>query len=188
MNNFARFFSICVVLSIFLSGCATNASQMVSKRLDPEMLNRKLGTQTIDLSIDSKCPETKSVRVVNGESRTDEYCIDHVMGGCWWYVIPRDFTNDIVKYIDNRLSAGNIKIGSGSDIIVSLEELQSQEGVWTFGSICKIKVKIFETNYTQTYVGESGGPLGDYAAAYAIHLAVENFFKDPVVQSYLKCH
>ena len=55
MKNFARFCLICVVLCIFLSGCAANARQMVSNRLDPEMLNSKLETQTIDLSVDSKC-------------------------------------------------------------------------------------------------------------------------------------
>jgi hypothetical protein len=188
MKNFARYCLICIVLGILFSGCAsTNVSQMVNRRLDPEMLNSKLDTQTIDLSIGSKCQETKSVKIANGESRTDEYCIDHLNGGCRWYIIPKDFTNDIVRYIENRLSAGNIKVGSGSDIIVSLEELKSQEGFWTFGSSCKIKVQIPDINYTQTYVGESGGPLGDYAAAYAIHLAVENFLKDPVLQSYLKC-
>jgi hypothetical protein len=188
MITSARFFLILVAFCIFFLGCATNVNQMVSRRLEPKMLNDKLGTQTIDLSDDSKCPDVKAVRVVNGESRTDEYCIDHAMGGCRWFIIPKEFTNDIVKYIENRLIAGNIKVGSGDDIIVTLEELQSQEGTWTFGSTCKIKVQIYETNYTQTYEGESGGPLGDYAAAYAIHLAVEDFLKDPVFQSYLKCH
>ena len=127
-------------------------------------------------------------RVVNSESRTDEYCIDHSMGSCRWYIAPSDFTNAIVKYIEDRLIAGNVKVGSGGDILVSLEELKSQEGFWTFESICKIKVQILEIDYTQTYVGESGGPLGDYAAAYAIHLAVDNFIKDPVFQNYLKCY
>lgn len=189
MKSFANFCLICVVLWIaFLSGCATNASRMVSNRLDLENMNSKLGTQTIDLSVDGKCPETKSLKVVNGESRSDEYCINNVMGGCRWYIIPKDFSNEIVKYIEKRLTASNIKVGSGSDIIVSLEELKSQEGVWSFGSFCKIKIQIIEINYTQTYVGESGSGLGDFAAAYAIHLAVDNFFKDPVFQSYLKCH
>lgn len=189
MKNFINYFLICIVLCIaFLSGCSTNASRMVSNRLDLESMNSKLETQTIDLSVDGKCPETKSLRVVNGESRSNEYCINNVMGGCRWYVIPKDFSNEIVRYVEKRLRASNIKVGLGSDIIVSLEELKSQEGVWTFGSICKIKVQIIEINYTQTYVGESGSPLGDFAAAYAIHLAVDNFFKDPVFQSYLKCH
>jgi len=189
MKNAAIFCLICMVLCIaFLSGCSTNAGRMVSNRLDLEKMNSKLGTQTIDLSVDGKCPETKSLRVVNGELRSDEYCINNVMGGCRWYIIPKDFSNEIVNYVEKRLRASNIKVGIGSDIIVSLEELKSQEGVWSFGSICKIKVQIIEINYTQTYVGESGSGLGDFAAAYAIHLAVDNFFKDPVFQNYLKCH
>ncbi len=188
MKNFAHSCLISIVLCVVLSGCgAINGSKMISKRLDPQMLYSKLETQTVDLSLESKCEEIKSLKVVNGESRIDEYCIGNAMGRCRWYIIPREFTNEIVKYIENRLSESNINIGSGSDIIVSLEELKSQEGYWTFASTCKIKVQIFDINYTQTYIGESGGPLGDYAAAYAIHLAVENFIKDPVFQSYLKC-
>jgi len=188
MRNFARFCFICVVSCIFLSGCGpTRVDKMVARRLDPKMLDKKLGTQTIDLSVDSQCSEAKSVRVVNGELSTEQYCINNAMGGCRWYIIPKDLTNDIVKYIGDRLSASKINVGSGGEIIVSLEELKSQEGVWTFGSVCRIKVQISEINYTQTYIGESGGGLGDYAAAYAIHLAVENFFKDPVFQRYVKC-
>lgn len=187
MKRVAYLGLICLILSVVLSGCAANVNTMISKRLDTEMLHSKLQTHKTDLSADSKCQNTKSFTVVNGESNTDKYCIDHFMG-CRMYIIPREFTNDIVKYIENRLRESNIKVGSGSDIIVSLEELKSQEGVWTFGSVCKIKVNVPEISYTQTYVGESGGPLADYAAAYAIHLAVENFFKDPVFQGYLKCH
>lgn len=187
MKNCGRFFLFCMVVCAVFTGCAPNISQMIHNRLDPPTLSTKLGTQTIDLSVDSKCQETKSLRVVNGESRTDEYCINKFIG-CRWHIIPKDFTNEIVTYVEKRLSASNIKVGSGSDIIVSLDELKSQEGAWTFGSICKIKVQISDINYTQTYLAESGGPLGDYAAAYAIHLAVDNFFKDPVFQNYLKCH
>jgi hypothetical protein len=188
MKNFSLFYFICMASCVFLvSGCSINASQMVSKRLDIENMNSKLETQTMDLSVDGKCPGTKSLQVVNGESRTDEYCINYVMGGCRWYILPKDFTNEVVTYVQKRLNASNIKVGSGSDIIVSLEELKSQEGFWSFGSLCKIKIQITDINYTQTYVGESGSGLGDLAAAYAIHLAVDNFFKDPVFQNYLKC-
>ena len=189
MKKFNFFYLVCVALCIVSSGCgAMNFNQMISKRLDTEMLHSKLETQKTDLSVDSKCPDTRSLGVVNGESNTDQYCINNSMGGCRWYVIPKDFTNDIVKYIENRLRENNIKVGSGSDIIVSLEELKSQEGVWTFGSDSKLKINVPEINYTRTYTGESGSPLGDYAAAYAIHLSVENFFKDPVIQGYLKCY
>lgn len=179
---------VCIILSIFLIGCSMNANRMVSKRLDSGDLNGRLGTQTIDLSVGAECPGTKSLRVVSGETRTDNYCINEVMGGCRWYIIPKEFTDDIVKYIENRLTESRIKLGSDNMIIVSLEELKSQEGVWTFGSSCKIRIQIPEINYSQAYVGESGGALGDLAAAYAIHIAVDNFFKDPVFQNFINCH
>jgi hypothetical protein len=147
-----------------------------------------LGSQTIDLSVGGECPGTKLLGVTNGETRTDNYCINEVMGGCRWYIIPKDFANDIVKYIENRLTESKIKLGSDNMIIVSLEELKSQEGVWTFGSRCKIRIQIPEINYSQDFVGESGGALGDLAAAYSIHIAVDNFFKDPVFQNFIKCH
>lgn len=187
MRKFSYFCLVCIVLPIFLLCCATNANRMVSKRLDPADLNSRLGTQAIDLSVSAECPGTKSLRVVNGETRTDRYCIDQAIG-CRWYIIPKNFTNEIVKYVENRLTESKIKVGSDNAIIVSLEELKSQEGVWSFGSSCKIKIQIPEINYTQTYVGESGSGLGDLAAAYAIHLAVDNFFKDPVFQNFVKCH
>jgi hypothetical protein len=180
--------TVCIILSLFLIGCSMNANRMVSRRLDSGDLNNRLGTQTIDLSVGGECPGIKSLGVTNGEARTDNYCINEVMGGCRWYIIPRDFTNDIVKYIENRLTESKIKLGSDNMIIVSLEELKSQEGVWTFGSSCKIRIQIPEINYSQAFVGESGGALGDLAAAYAIHIAVDNFFKDPVFQNFIKCH
>ena len=186
MKNLLNFFTICLTSCILLSGCASNVNKIISKRLDTELMHSKLETKKTDLSADSKCSVAKSLNVINGESRTDKYCIDEFMG-CRMHIIPKDFTNEIVTYIEKRLAESNIRVGSSNDIIVSLEELKSQEGVWTFGSSCKIKVNIPEINYTQTYIGESGSPLGDYAAAYAIHLAVENFFKDTVFQNYLKC-
>jgi len=188
MKISVRFCNICISFCIvFLSGCSMNLGPMVSNRLDREVMNNKLETKTIDLSDGSKCSDVKNVRLINGESRTDEYCINYSMGGCRFYVTPKDFAYEIISYLDKMLNASNIKVGSGSDIIVSIEDLKSQEGVWSFGSSCKIQIQIPEINYTQTYIGESGSGLGDLAAAYAIHLAVDNFFKDPVFQRYVKC-
>ena len=97
--------------------------------------------------------------------------------------------DDVVKYMETKLTASNIKVREGFDneIIIFLEEIKSQEGAWSFGSLCKIKVQIPEINYANTYVGESGSGLGDLATAYAIHLSIDNFFKDPVFQNYVRC-
>jgi len=183
------FYIASVIIPIFLSGCAgTNAASMLSRRLDLASLNTRLETKTNDLSVGGECPGIKSLKVINGETRTEKYCIDATMG-CRWYVIPKDFTDLIVKYIESKLIASNVNLSKGLDnqIIISLDELKLTEG-FSFGSYCKIKIQIPDINYTNTYVAESGSGLGDLAAAHVIHLAIDNFFKDPVFQNYVRCH
>ncbi|MGA2228790.1 MAG: hypothetical protein ABSH41_30510 [Syntrophobacteraceae bacterium] len=189
MKNVGAFCILCVVLPVFLSGCAINVTSRVATRLDLADMNTRLETGPTDLSVGGECPGTKSLKIVNGEMRTDKYCIDQALGGCRLYIIPKDFTDHVVKYMEDKLRASNIKVHEGLDneIIISLEEIKSQEGLWSFGSFCKIKVQIPEINYTNTYVGESGSGIADLAAAYAIHLSIDNFFKDPVFQSYVRC-
>ena len=166
-----------------------NVTSRVATRLDLSDMNTRLETGPIDLSVGGECPGTKSLKIVNGETRTDKYCIDQALGSCRFYIIPKDFTDHVVRYMKDKLRASNIKVSEGlnNEIIISLEEIKSQEGVWSFGSFCKIKVQIPEINYTNTYVGESGSAIADLAAAYAIHLSIDNLFKDPVFQSYVRC-
>ena len=87
------------------------------------------------------------------------------------------------------LIASNIKVSESVDnkIIVSFEEINLTEG-WSFGATCKIRISIPDINYTQIYVGESGSGVVNHAMAYAIHLSIDNFLKDPVFQNYVRCH
>jgi hypothetical protein len=180
---------VVIVLSSLLFGCSINVTKRVSNQLDLKNLNQKLETPISDLSVDSRCPGTKSLRVINVETRTEKYCVNDAMG-CKWYVIPKDMTDYVVKYIENKFRESNIKTGEEFDneILVSLDEMKAIEGVWSFGSSSKIKIQIPDLNYTQTYIGESGSGLGFHAVAYAIHLSVDKFLKDPVFQNYVKCH
>jgi len=178
----------CIVLCGLFFGCAINATNRVSNQLDLENLNYKLGTQIVDLSLDGKCPGAKSLKVANAETRTEKYCINDTMG-CRWYIIPKDLADYVVKHIERKLIESNIQVGEGieNQILISLEEIKAIEGVWSFGSSAKINIQIPEINYKQTYIGESGSGLGFHAVAYAIHLSVDNFFKDPVFQKYVRC-
>ena len=149
-------------------------------------------TKKIDLSIDGKCPGTRSINVINSEIRIEQYCINDTMG-CRWYIIPKNFTDYVVKYIKDKLiesNVTNVTIGDGArdKILVSLEEVKAIEGAWTFGSSSKIKTQIPEITYTQIYNGESGSGLGYHAVAYAIHISIDEFINDPVFQDYIKCH
>lgn len=175
-----------IVLFSLLFGCAINVTDRVNNQLDLKNLNEKLETRITDLSVDSRCPGTRSLKVINAETRTEKYCVN----GSKWYIIPKDMTDYVVKYIENRLRESNIKAGEefNNEILVSLEEIKVIEGIWSFGSSSKIKIQIPDINYMQTYVGESGSGLGFHAVAYVIHLSVDKFIKDPVFQNYVKCH
>ena len=181
---------VCIAgIILLLSGCASNVTSRVNNQMDSENLNQKLGTQANDLAVDGRCPGTKSLKVINAETRTEKYCVNDAMG-CRWYIIPKDMAEYVVKYIDDNLKQSNVKTGSEYDhaILVSLDEIKASEGVWSFGSSSRIKIEIPDINYTQTYRGESGSGLGFHAIAYAIHLSVDKFIKDPVFQNYVKCH
>jgi hypothetical protein len=182
-----RVIGFCIVCTIthLLLGCATNIDQRVSKSLDPGFVNSKLETRMTDLSVGGECPGTKSLKIVNGETRNEKYDI----GDFRFYIVPKDLTNYIAKDIESMLIASNIKVSESLDnkIIVSFEDIKLTEG-WSFGASCKIKVQIPEINYTNTYVGESGSGVVQHAVAYAIHLSIDNFLRDPVFQNYVRCH
>ena len=188
MKNFRGFAVVSIILSCFLFGCAINVTHRVRDKLDLKNLNSKLETQTIDLSADGKCSGTRPLKVVNAETRTDKLRVNDAMN-CKWYVIPKDMTDAVVKHLEKRLIESNLKVGEDYDnkILVSLEEIKAIEGVWSFGSSAKLKIQIPDIPYTQTYAGESGSGLGFHAVAYAIHLSIDNFLKDPVFQDYVKC-
>ncbi len=180
---------VCIVMISFLNGCAgINATRNISNLLIPEDLNYKMETPIIDLSIDGKCPGTRSINVINSETRIEKYCINDTMG-CRWYIIPKDFTDYVVKYTEDKLIESNVTVdeGAGDKILVSLEEVKAIEGMWSFGSSSKIKIQIPEITYTQIYNGDSGSGLGFHAVAYAIHVSIDEFINDSVFQDYIKC-
>jgi len=181
-----RVIGFCIIYTIthLLLGCATNIDKRVAKSLDPEFVNSKLETRATDLSVDGECPGTKSLKIVNGETRGEKYST----GDFRFYIVPKELTDYIAKDIESTLIASNIKVSEsiGNKIIVFFEEMKLTEG-WSFGATCKIRINIPDINYTNIYVGESGSGVVNHAMAYAIHLAVESFLKDPVFKSYVRC-
>gem|GEM_PF-3763895 len=177
-----------IVLCSFFTGCI-NFTRQIGRLMHLENLNYEMETRIIDLSSQGQCPGTRSLRVVNAETRTEKYCINDMMG-CRMHIIPRDFADYVVKYTEDKLHESNIKTTDQSveRILVSLEEVKAIEHGFTFGSLSKIKIEIPSIDYTQTYIGESGSGLGDHAVAYAIHLSVVALLNDPVFQKYVTCN
>lgn len=196
---------IWIVLGILLIGCARNLNEYhgrafkgVDNVLNSENLNAYLKTQKIDLSVNGKCPGTLPLNVINAETRNERHEVLSEFG-YRHYIIPNEFTDSIVRYIEEMLLESKLAIDEelGRKIYVSINEVKLEFGktyyygiglYHTFEAHANLKIDIQEINYSQIYSGKEGGATPGNAAAYAIHYAVIDFLHDPVFQKHIKCH
>ncbi len=186
-NNYSHWI-ILIIAGYLVTGCLSkNFNPLVDNKLNTKYLNEKLETGKIDLATNGMCPGTLPLMVVNVEKRDERYTIYDVMGSVW-YIIPKGFTDHVVRYIEEKLVESKLTIDkeSGKEIDVSIEEIKA-EGEWTLEATSRLKIYIPEIDYTKIYSAVEGSGLGDYAVAYTIHMAVMKFLNDPVFQKYVQC-
>lgn len=181
---------VIMIVCLALIGCAKNFNQFVDSKLNPDLLNQKLEIEIIDLSKDGKCPGTLPLSMVNIEKRTDKYKLrDHPSGD--WYVKPKGFTDRVAVYIEAKLIESKIEVDrkQGKQILISMEDVKAEDakGGWSVHAIAKFKIQIPEISYVRVYSGDEQSPLGDYAVAYAVGNAVQQFLQDPVFQQFVQC-
>jgi hypothetical protein len=179
----------CLFLSGILSACAVNLNTYMPDSLTAEYLNNSFQTKPIDLAAAGQCPGTLALKVVNKETRKDRYML-YDDGLKKYYIIPDEFTQFIVKYMEEKLRESGLTVDDvgGKEIYVSIKEIQVQlvpfGGVW---ALTNLKITIPEINYTRTYSGREGSGLAQNALANAVHFPIQDFLKDPVVQKYVQC-
>jgi len=172
-----------------LTSCALNLSDISHQLNHPTFLDEKTGTKRINLAENGQCSTvTLPVNPVNIETRTEKYVVSDT-GNPKQYLIPKEFIENAVQYLERKLIESNLKVEeqSGKKILVSLEEAKSNSGVWSHETNVKLKIVLPEINYIQIYSGIEGGHYPNHAIAYALHLAIHEFFNDPVFQDYVKC-
>lgn len=174
---------LCILVLFMSSCCVGNMDPLVKAVLDPAFIQGKLGTEQIDFPSDGQCPGLKSLKVVNDEKNEQRQKIDYCV-----YIIPKGLSELAVEYIETNLREGGVVIDEASEnrILVSLEETLF-EGTFSWAVTVKLKITIPEIDYSQVYKGYEGSGSGNHATAYAIHLAMLEFFRDPVFQKYLQC-
>ena len=187
---YKKFGIVIIIVCWALLGCAKNFNQFVDKKLNPDLLNQKLQIEIIDLSKNGQCPGTLRLRMVNIEKRTDKYKLrDHPSGE--WYVKPKGFTGRVAVYIEAKLVESKIEVDreKGKQILISMEDVKAEDakGGWSVRAIAKFKLQIPEIEYVRIYGGDQQSPMGDYAFAYAVGNAVQQFLQDPVFQQYVQC-
>ena len=176
-----------LLLFFLLTGCGFNINSRIGPLLTPEYLDKQVSTESIDLSMDGQCPDvTLSVIPVNVETRTDKYRVYDTM--VTHYFRPKAFIDHAVDYMKKRMVQSNLVVDEqkGEKILVSLEEASSY-GNWTLETNIKLKIEIPRIDYSQIYSGVEGSAYQQNASAYALHIAIMKFLKDPVFQKFVKC-
>jgi hypothetical protein len=172
---------------LLVSGCAIDLNPRLTDLLEPDYLNKKLGTETIDLSIDGNCPGTQPLKFVNVEKNNERHVVYDDFGANS-VITSQEFTNQTIKYTEKKVIESNLTIDnqSGKIINVSFGKIKV-EGFATFEANASMEFNIPEINYTKHFSAVEGSGLVDYAASYAVHLVVVEFLKDPVFQKYVQC-
>ena len=176
-----------LLLFSILSGCGFNINSHIGPLLTTEYLDKQVNTEAIDLSVDGQCPDgTLPVIPINVEKRKEKYRVYDTM--VTHYFRPNEFIDHVVEYMKKRMIQSNLVIDDqkGEKILVSLEEASSY-GNWTLETNIKLKIEIPKINYSQIYSGVEGSAYQQNASAYALHIAIMKFLKDPVFQKFVKC-
>lgn len=180
--------SIAVIVLLLLTGCTVHVTKNISDKLNLDELYSTYQVRSVDLSSRSKCKTPPSLKIVNIESRTEEYeALENPPAS--GVINPKEMMDSVALYLKNGYEQSHIKVDDQSTKILQIKmiELKSIAGVWTFGSYFKIGLNIPETGFAKFYEARDNSGHGYAAAAYAIHKVTRQIIDDPEIQDYILC-
>jgi len=189
-NVFTRCLWLWVVSFVFLllTGCTMHVTKHISNKLDLDPIYASYNVQPTDLSLHSKCNDPPSVKIVNSESRIEDYkaFINPPFTG---FINPKEMMDSVSLYLKNGFEKSRIKVDDQSSKILQLkmEDLRSTAGVWSFGGYFKMELIIPEMNFSKFYEATDNAGNGFSASAYVIHGVTRQIIDDPVIQDYILC-
>lgn len=180
---------IAVVVSLSLTCCTFHVTEYISGRLKADELYKSYNVEPTDLSLQSKCSNPPTVKIVNIESRTADY-ETMINPPSYGVINPKDLMDAVVAYLDYGFQRSHIKVDAHSTKILQIKmvDLKSIAGVWSFGSDFKAELTIPETGFTKLYEAKDNAAIAYTAAAYAIHDVARQTIDDPAIQDYVLCN
>jgi hypothetical protein len=166
----------------------------ISDALNHDALYKSYNVQPTDLSLRSKCSAPPSVKIVNIESRTEDYvAFDDPFRKR--FINPKEMMDGVSSYLKDGFAASNIKAEDQSTKVLQLKMIDLKSEFGAFGglySFFKIELIIPEKNFSKTYeASERSG--ADYSGTFfrvsanAIHVVTRQIIDDPVIQDYILC-
>lgn len=194
---FNRCLGLWVVIFVFLSltGCGPwHVTKMqISDALDHDALYKSFDVHPTDLSLSSQCNAPPSVKIINIESRIEDYEFQKnpmIQG----LINPKELMDGVSLYLKDGFAASNIKVDDQSTKVLQLKMIDltfSDAGYFRWKSYFKMELIIPEKNFSKfydawEYSGYKNGN-GFRAEANAIHVVTRQIIDDPVIQDYILC-
>lgn len=186
-------FAIVIVLS-FSTGCAraqhrfVKITDKISNKLDISELYKIYNVNSVDLSARSKCEASPTTKIVNVESRTEDYEICKDGPYITYLINPKEMVDSAVLYLKDGFKQSHIKVDDQSTKVLQLKMIDMKfEAGYSFGSYFKIELIIPETGFTKFYEARDNSMLRDLAGAYPIHTVTRQIIDDPAIQDYILC-
>lgn len=178
------------VLVLFAStGCTVRMTKEISERLNTSELNKSFNVTPSDLSLKSKCQKPPTVKIVNFESRIEDYeAMDN--GPATGVINPKEMMDAVVLYLGDGYKQSHIIVDDQSAKVLKMRmiDLKATAGMWSFGSHFKTELVIPETGLTKSYESNEVSMIAYTANANAIHVAIRQIIDDPLIQNYILCN
>jgi hypothetical protein len=191
MRNTITTIGLLTGMLMLVWGCGAfwhDAQLPVQNLLSLDFMNDKLGTEVVSLSNQGQCPGTRPFRVVNVETDTDKHIFLRVVGHKH-YLIPKTFCDLVKSHLEVKLVESGLTLDEtdGSVIQVSFEAAEVV-GSMVPEATATLRFEIPEIGYSQTFTAVEGSANGLNALAYTVHLAIDQFVKDPAFTAFATCH
>jgi hypothetical protein len=182
---------ICFAVIVLFSsvGCTVRITKDISERLNTSNLNKTFNVTPSDLSLKSKCQKPPTVKIVNIESRTEDY--EAMANGPVTGVInPKEMMDAVVLYLGNGYKESHINVDDQSAKVLKMRmiDLKATAGVWSFGSHFKTELVVPEKGFTKSYESDEVSMIAYTANANAIHVAIRQIIDDPLILNYILCN
>lgn len=181
--------SFCIVISVlmFLTGCTVHITKDLSERLNDKPY-KSVNNHPQNLSILSKCQEPPIIKIINGETRIEDYEI-LVTPPTTRVINPKELMDGITLSLRKGFEQSHIITDDKSAKVLQIKmiDLKLMAGTWLQGAYFKLELNIPETGFTKLYEASDNTRLGYDAPIYAIHTVTRRIIDDPLIQDYILC-
>jgi hypothetical protein len=140
---------VVVIVLFFLTGCTYHITKDVSDKLNHDELYKSHNVHPKDLSLNSKCEKAPTIKIVNVESRIEDYFVlkNSQQTGI---INPKEMMDGVVLYLKKGFELSHIKVDDQSTKVLYLKmtDMKTIMGVFSVGSYFKVGLIIPETGVT----------------------------------------